>query len=47
VVNGDIAASGATCTGTSIVVAGDGTARFDVGPLQALAIHRGAEVGGN
>jgi alpha-amylase len=41
VVNGDLAASGTSCTGATIAVGADGTARFDVPPMQAVAIHVG------
>ena len=46
VVNGDLAAGSAGCTGVSIAVAADGSARFDVPPMQAVALHVGAMVAG-
>jgi alpha-amylase len=45
VVSGDLAAGGASCTGLAVTVGSDGTARFDVPPLQAVAIHAGARIG--
>ncbi len=47
VVNGDLAASRTSCTGASITVGTDGTAHFDLGPLQAEAIHTGARPASN
>ncbi len=46
VVGGDLEPGGAGCTGTAITVAADGTAKFDVPALQAVAIHIGAKVSG-
>jgi alpha-amylase len=45
VVGGDVTADWHGCTGASVVVAADGTAQFDVAPLQAIAIHSGARLG--
>ena len=45
VVGGDLAADRAGCTGTAIAVSPDGTATFNVPPMQAFAIHIGARVG--
>jgi alpha-amylase len=45
VVGGDLAEGSATCTGVSVVVAADGTAPFDIAPMQAIAIHTGAKPG--
>ena len=47
IVNGDLAASGASCTGASITVAPDGSAHFEIAPMQALAIHVGAKLSGS
>jgi alpha-amylase len=41
VVGGDLAEGAAACTGASVVVAADGTARFEVAAMQAVAIHIG------
>lgn len=43
--SGEIAADG-SCTGTTVTVNGDGTARIRVLPWTAVAIHVGAKVGG-
>ena len=42
VVNGDLTVSGGGCTGLTISVALDGSAHFQVPPMQAVAIHVGA-----
>ena len=47
VVNGDVASSGKSCLGPAITVAADGTAHFELAPLQAIAIHIGARLGGS
>ena len=47
VVNGYVTADRHGCTGISVVVAADGTAQFDVAPVQAIAIHIGARPGGH
>ena len=44
VVAGDLAADGRTCTGPAIAVAADGTAVFNVPPMESVAIHVGAKV---
>lgn len=47
VVNGDLAASRTSCTGASITVGADGTAHFELDPMQAQAVHLGAKAGGS
>ena len=47
VVGGGLAEGAAACTGVSVVVAADGTARFDAAPMQAVAIHVGAKPTGS
>jgi alpha-amylase len=47
VVNGDLWASTATCTGVAITVGPDGTAQFEVAPMQAIAVHVGAKASAN
>lgn len=44
VVDGDPAAGSKSCTGAAVTVAADGTARFEVAAMHALAIHVGAMV---
>jgi len=46
VVSGDLAATGAGCTGASITVGQDGRANFQITPMQAVAIHIGARLSG-
>jgi alpha-amylase len=46
VVGGDLTPGGAGCSGEAVTVTADGTAEFQVPPLQAVAIHVGAEVSG-
>lgn len=51
IVNGDLAAAsraatGASCAGVSITIAPDGTAHFEIAPMQAVAIHVGAKLSG-
>jgi alpha-amylase len=41
---GDLAADRGGCTGVTVTVAADGSAAFDVPPMQAVAIHVGARV---
>ena len=47
VVAGALASDGKGCTGGAIKVGADGTARFDLPPLTALAIHVGAMTRGS
>ncbi len=46
VVGGDLATGGAACTGLTVTVSADGNARFDVPPMEAVAIHAGAKLSG-
>ena len=47
IVNGDMTSTGASCTGASIKVAPDGSAHFEIAPMQAVAVHVGAKLGGS
>ena len=46
VTEGDLTEDGQGCTGGTVSVGNDGMASVFVGPMQALAIHVGAKVGG-
>jgi alpha-amylase len=46
VVNGDLAAGAKGCTGVKVTVGPAGSARFEIAPMQAVAIHVGATLSG-